>query len=67
MWTTLLTDAPAVDDGFRWEGLIVVAIVFAVVWPLQKRLRRRISDRRRARWAVDDPADRTAGRDTDAR
>lgn len=37
--------------GFSWWGLLIVLIVFAVVYPLQARLRKSLSERRRRRWA----------------
>ena len=55
MLATLLT-ATSSDGGFSWKGLLVVAVVFAIVWPVQDRLRKRVSERRRGRWAQgDDP------------
>ncbi len=51
--TTLLTEVAA-QSGFPWVQVITAAVVFAVVWPLQARLRRTLSERRRARWAAED-------------
>jgi predicted PurR-regulated permease PerM len=38
------------SDPSHWVRVLTAAIVFAVVWPLVARLRRRLSERRRARW-----------------
>ena len=50
MISTLLTQSSA-GDGFRWTGLLIVLVVFAVVYPLQARLRKTLSERRRSQWA----------------
>lgn len=50
--TTLM--AQTHDGPFTVTGLIIVLIVFAVVWPLQRRLRDSVSRRRRERWAQEE-------------
>lgn len=46
----LLSQTPA-NTGFPVMGLIIVAIFFAVAYPLQKRLREAASRQRKERWA----------------
>lgn len=48
--TTLIAQT---RDGtpFPVTGLVIVLVVFAVVWPLQRWLRDSVSRRRRERWA----------------
>lgn len=54
MMIGLLTDdlAPA-GEGFSVLNLLVILAVVAVGWPLYQALRRRLSRRRRERWARD--------------
>lgn len=60
MMTVLLTVAAGTGTGWNVKGLVMVAVVFAIVYPLQKRLRAWVSRRRLARWrAEDDERDRT--------
>lgn len=47
----LLPSATTSSPGFNWVGLVVLAVVAAVVWPLYTRLRDRLSRERRERWA----------------
>lgn len=49
---TLLNEVTATDDGFSFVQVVTVFVVLAVVWPLLTRLRSRLSERRRRRWAV---------------
>ncbi|MEO7131999.1 MAG: hypothetical protein ABIZ07_11535 [Dermatophilaceae bacterium] len=50
MLATLLTETGP-KQSFSWSGLVIVLIVFAVLFPLQARLRKKISEARRQRWA----------------
>jgi hypothetical protein len=53
VFATLLTATGPAQNGFSWVQVITVIIVFAVLWPLQSRLRRSISERRRERWEAE--------------
>ena len=70
--------AAAQQPIFPVQNLIILAIVAAVVYPLQKKLRETVSRRRRERWAEEDrlaelerrkhdapPSDDDASRPTD--
>lgn len=46
--------AAAQQPVFPVQNLIILAIVAAVVYPLQKKLRESVSRRRRERWAEED-------------
>jgi hypothetical protein len=48
--TTLLSEAAQGGTGLNLKGFVIVAIVFVLVYPLQKRLRERVSRRRIERW-----------------
>ncbi|WP_155892962.1 hypothetical protein [Intrasporangium chromatireducens] len=50
MMTSLLSEAAAQSSGLNLKGFVIVAIVFALVYPVQKRLRHWVSQRRRERW-----------------
>lgn len=47
----------AADDpnGFRWSNLVVLLVVAAIFYPIQKRIRATVSQRRKERWAEHDP------------
>ena len=55
MLTIVFTAATTGSTGLNVKGLVVVAIAFAILYPLQKRLRARVSQRRLERWSRDDP------------
>ena len=64
---TLLTQTHT-GDGFSWKGLVIVLVIFAIVLPIQSRIRKAVSDRRRERWAQgDDPGQPTDPRDPRSR
>jgi flagellar biosynthesis/type III secretory pathway M-ring protein FliF/YscJ len=44
-------------EGFSVTNLLILLVILAVVWPLMRWLRRRISERRRARWVQEDDAE----------
>ncbi len=46
-----LSSAAASSSSFSWTGLVIVAVVVAIIYPVQKRLRAHLSHQRRARWA----------------
>jgi hypothetical protein len=48
--TTLLSEAAQGGTGLNLKGFVIVAIVFVLVYPIQKRLRERVSRRRIERW-----------------
>ncbi|MGN6752234.1 MAG: hypothetical protein ACTHJJ_06725 [Intrasporangium sp.] len=54
MLTTLLSEAAQTSTGLNFKGFVIVAIVFALVYPLQKRLRERVSKHRVERWREED-------------
>lgn len=58
LWQTgeVLVSLPAAAQQpvFPVQNLIILAIVAAVVYPLQKKLRETVSRRRRERWAEED-------------
>lgn len=47
-------DAAPASTGFSWLNLLIVLAVAAIVWPLFRLLRDRISRTRRARWAQEE-------------
>ncbi len=51
MLPTLVAEAAAAPEGFRWANLALLVVVALVAWPLYTRLRRSISQSRRERWA----------------
>ena len=55
MLATLPVAAPA-QNGFPFINLLILALVIAVLYPVQKRLRDTLSRRRRERWAREDDA-----------
>lgn len=58
---SVLAAASPPSRGFSWINLAILVIVVAVAWPLLKRIRKRASESRRARWARDE-AEREARR-----
>lgn len=50
----LLNETAVARDSFSWVQVLTVIVVFAVIWPLQSRLRRAASERRKARWVARD-------------
>lgn len=50
MFTTLITET-GTGGGFPVQGLITVLVVVAIFYPVQKRVRKAASVRRRERWA----------------
>ena len=54
---TLLNNATVAGDGFSLVQVVTVFVAFAIGWPLLTRLRRTLSERRRARWSSAEPAD----------
>lgn len=54
MLTTLLAEAAQKSTGLNLKGFVIVAIVFILVYPLQKRLRHWVSKRRLERWHEED-------------
>jgi hypothetical protein len=54
VFVNLLDETTAARDSFSGLQVITVLIALAVLWPLQARLRRTISERRKARWEADD-------------
>lgn len=48
--TTALLEAASRSSGLNLKGFVIVAIVFALVYPIQKRLRESVSRRRVERW-----------------
>jgi hypothetical protein len=51
---TLLTETAAAPQPFSLAAVITVLVVAVVVYPLQKRFRHQVSQRRRERWAEED-------------
>jgi hypothetical protein len=51
----LVSESAAAEDGFSWVQVVTVLVAFAVAWPLLTRLRRTLSERRRARWSEQEP------------
>ena len=45
---------PPPAQGFSWANLLILVVVVAVLWPLLRYLRRRLSRQRRRRWAQDE-------------
>ena len=41
-------------QGFSFTNLLILLVILAVLWPLMRWLRRRISENRRERWAGED-------------
>jgi Tfp pilus assembly protein FimT len=41
-------------QGFSVTNLLILIVILAVLWPLMRWLRRRISENRRQRWARED-------------
>ncbi|HET8594333.1 MAG TPA: hypothetical protein VFM07_03730 [Intrasporangium sp.] len=54
MMTTLLSEAAQGGTGLNLKGFVIVAIVFVLVYPIQKRLRERVSRRRIERWRAEE-------------
>ncbi len=52
--TTALLEAASTSSGLNLKGFVIVAIVFALVYPIQKRLRESVSRRRVERWREED-------------
>ncbi|MDN5766781.1 MAG: hypothetical protein L0H96_18020 [Humibacillus sp.] len=50
MFTTLITET-GTGGGFPVQGLITVLVIVAIFYPVQKRVRKAASLRRRERWA----------------
>jgi hypothetical protein len=44
-------------QGFSFTNLLILIVILAILWPLMRWLRRRVSDRRRQRWARQDDAE----------
>ncbi|MEO7754441.1 MAG: hypothetical protein ABIS35_13610 [Terracoccus sp.] len=51
MFGALSSATASSSSSFSWTGLVIVAVVVAIIYPVQKRLRARLSQQRRARWA----------------
>ena len=49
-----LTGATPPPSGFSFTTLLVLALIIAVVYPVQKKIRDTLSRRRRERWARED-------------
>ena len=41
-------------QGFSFTNLLILLVILAVLWPLMRWLRRKISENRRQRWAGED-------------
>ena len=53
----LLTAAdPTAGQGFSFTNLLILIVILAVLWPLMRWVRRRVSKRRRERWAQEEDA-----------
>lgn len=63
--TTLLSQAGQASTGLNVKGFVIVAIVFALVYPLQKQLRAWVSRRRVERWREEDARGEQPKRDSD--
>lgn len=53
MFVTLAT-ATGATPRFSWSNLIILLVIAAVFYPLQKKLRESVSRRRKERWAQED-------------
>ena len=51
----VVSESAAAAGDFSWVQVVTVFVAFAIGWPLLTRLRRTLSERRRARWSVEDP------------
>ncbi|EWT00137.1 hypothetical protein N865_18145 [Intrasporangium oryzae NRRL B-24470] len=56
MIAALISQTPP-PTGFSPTGLIIVLVVAAIVYPLQKKLRESVSRERKERWARENPVD----------
>ncbi len=54
MLSSVLTAAPASQQGFNWVNLIILVLIIAVAYPLLKKIRTKASESRRERWARED-------------
>ena len=51
----LLSSADQIPwEGFSVDNLLILIVILAILWPLMRWIRRRVSDSRRARWAHED-------------
>jgi hypothetical protein len=41
-------------QGFSSTNLLILLVILAVLWPLMRWLRRKVSENRRQRWAAED-------------
>ena len=55
MLATLPVAAPE-QNGFSFTNLLILVIVIAVLYPVQKKIRDTLSRQRRERWAREDAA-----------
>ncbi|MCU1538878.1 MAG: hypothetical protein JWP82_3229 [Humibacillus sp.] len=55
MLATLPVAAPE-QHGFSFTNLLILLVVAAVIYPVQKRIRETLSRQRRERWAREDAA-----------
>jgi flagellar biosynthesis/type III secretory pathway M-ring protein FliF/YscJ len=54
----LLTSADQLPwQGFSVTNLLILIVILAVLWPLMRWLRRRVSEGRRERWAREEDAE----------
>jgi hypothetical protein len=54
----LLSSADQIPwEGFSVDNLLILIVILAILWPLMRWIRRRVSDSRRARWAHEDDAE----------
>jgi hypothetical protein len=44
-------------EGFSVNNLLILIVILAILWPLMRWIRRRVSDDRRARWAQEEEAE----------
>ncbi|HEY8307863.1 MAG TPA: hypothetical protein VIG79_14430 [Lapillicoccus sp.] len=44
-------------EGFSVNNLLILIVILAILWPLMRWIRRRVSDSRRERWAHEDDAE----------
>jgi hypothetical protein len=68
VFTTVLdvvSETASAREGFSWVQVVTVLVAAAIVWPLLTRLRRTISERRRARWAQEQPTGADSTRTSD--
>lgn len=49
--TFIFETAPPQPTTFSFTNLLIAAVVLAIAYPLVSRLRKRVSDSRRERWA----------------